>query len=356
MRYTLLLLLTLLYLPLRSNTDSLTLGKLDVAVFDAAPFGFLYPDQTYGGLMVELWKTIAEELHYDYEFQLTSMDSLMRGLETGKYDVGIGAISITPFREARVDFSHAINPSGTGICVSRDRVQNPWQNSFFELFISLLRLIGSLFFVLLISGILVWWIEKNHDQSSTSTSIKTFADGLWWAAVTMTTVGYGDKVPNSKAGKVMGIIWIFTSIILLSLFTANASAILNRSVEEIPIQTKEDLRGVTVGAVQKSSGEEYLLREHIEYKRFENINLALDALLKDEIDCVVSNVLVIQYLNKHDKRYFNQLAIASNWLLRNNMGIALPEESSLKEPIDRVLLQLISENKWQQALYEYLGE
>ncbi|NJL76982.1 MAG: transporter substrate-binding domain-containing protein [Saprospiraceae bacterium] len=197
--------------------------------------------------------------------------------------------------------------------------------------------------------------RKNHDQSS-STSIKTFADGLWWAAVTMTTVGYGDKVPNSKAGKVMGIIWIFTSIILLSLFTANASAILNRSVEEIPIQTKEDLRGVTVGAVQKSSGEEYLLREHIEYERFENIDAALDALLNDKIDCVVSNVPVIQYLNKHDKRYFNQLAIASNWLLRNNMGIALSEESPLKEPIDNVLLQLISEKKWQQALYEYLGE
>ncbi|NJL76981.1 MAG: amino acid ABC transporter substrate-binding protein [Saprospiraceae bacterium] len=131
MRYTLLLLLTLLYLPLRSNTDSVALGKLNVAVFDAAPFGFLYPDQTYGGLMVELWKTIAEELHYDYEFQLTTMDSLMRGLETGKYDVGIGAISITPSREARVDFSHAINPSGTGICVSRAHVKNAWQKFIF---------------------------------------------------------------------------------------------------------------------------------------------------------------------------------------------------------------------------------
>ena len=29
--------------------------KLKVAVYNAPPFGFLYPDSTYGGLMVEIW-------------------------------------------------------------------------------------------------------------------------------------------------------------------------------------------------------------------------------------------------------------------------------------------------------------
>lgn len=63
----------------------------------------------------------------------------------------------------------------------------------------------------------------------------------------MTTVGYGDKVPNSRVGKALGITWIFTSIILLSLYTANASAIIMSKQANVDINTAQDLRRARVG-------------------------------------------------------------------------------------------------------------
>ncbi len=74
-------------------------------MYDAPHFGIQHNDSTYGGLMVELWEDIAIELGYAYRYQLTDMDDLLSGLERGHFDVGLGAISITPNREAMVDFT-----------------------------------------------------------------------------------------------------------------------------------------------------------------------------------------------------------------------------------------------------------
>ena len=43
-------------------------------------------------------------------------------------------------------------------------------------------------------------------------------DGIWWAIITASTVGYGDYVPHSIVGKVIGILLIITSAGFLSSF------------------------------------------------------------------------------------------------------------------------------------------
>ena len=338
------------------KTDIIATKLLNVAVYNAPPFGFQNPDSTFGGLMVELWEDISRDLGCRNIYHLTDMDQLLSGLQKKEYDIGLGAISITPKRESLVDFSQAVNPSGTGIATAASSNQNAFKNYWKPILISLIRLIGSLILVLIMSGTIVWLVERKYNVNNPSErNIQGLGDGLWWSAVTMTTVGYGDKVPNSQIGKVLGIIWIFTSIILLSLFTANASAILTTKRLQSHIQSEEHLRQVRVGAAQKSSGEEFLIREHIDYTPYEDIELAIDAMLKGEIDAVVSNVPVLKYLNR-SRQYYGKMAISSRLLLKNNMGIALQEESPLKEEVDRILLQKIAEPKWQKAVYNYLGE
>lgn len=330
-------------------------AHLQVAIYDAPPFGYQNPDSTYAGLMVELWETIARDLGWTYTYTLTDMEGLLIGLEDREFDVGLGAISITPSREERVDFSQAVNPSGTGIATARSAQKNTFDAYWRPILISLGQLIGMLLLVLIFSGTIVWWAENKAAQKSDSDrSIKAFSDALWWSAVTMTTVGYGDKVPQTLTGKVIGIVWIFASIILLSLFTANASAIITSAKIESAIQTIGDLKRVRVGAVANSSGEEFLLREGIDYRPYTDYDTAIQAVIDGEVDCIVSNVPFLQYFN--NSKYHQELAISPKWLLKNNMGIALQDDSPLREDIDRVLLQKITEPRWQSAVYKYLGE
>lgn len=56
-------------------------------------------------------------------------------------------------------------------------------------------------------------------------NIDSFWDSLWWAIVTMTTVGYGDKYPVSLGGRVVGIILICSGVGLMSLVTATIASL-----------------------------------------------------------------------------------------------------------------------------------
>src|SRR3569833_4586181 len=49
---------------------------------------------------------------------------------------------------------------------------------------------------------------------------KNVWDGVWWAVVTVTTVGYGDLYPKTVAGRLIGIVVMFVGIGFLSVLTA----------------------------------------------------------------------------------------------------------------------------------------
>jgi len=53
-----------------------------------------------------------------------------------------------------------------------------------------------------------------------------FEEGLWYALVTVTTVGYGDVVPHTESGHIFGALLIMLGVVLFSLVTANISAFL----------------------------------------------------------------------------------------------------------------------------------
>ncbi len=328
--------------------------SLRIAIYDEAPFGFEENNGELGGLMVELWEDIAKELKLDFQYTLTDMDGLISGLHQNKYDLGLGAITVTPAREALVDFTQPVNPSGTGIIIAQKNISAKFQTYVWPITVAIIKLAIGLVLLLLFSGVLVWFVERKHEKDPGHRDIDTIEDGLWWSAVTISTIGYGDKVPRTRIGRVVGVIWIFTGLVMLSLFTANASAIFTVTEIQSHITTNDDLRAVRVGAAKHSSGAEYLARERISFNEYESVNEAINAMINDEIDCVVSNVPVAKYLN--NSTYKRKLSISRKYLLHNNMAIALSPESKLREPINQILLRLIAEPKWQTALNRYLGE
>lgn len=55
---------------------------------------------------------------------------------------------------------------------------------------------------------------------------KSISDGIWYALVTVTTIGYGDVVPVTENGRLFGTVIIVFGVVLFSLVTANISAYL----------------------------------------------------------------------------------------------------------------------------------
>jgi voltage-gated potassium channel len=85
----------------------------------------------------------------------------------------------------------------------------------------------------LMSGLLISGIDP---------SIEDIWQGIWWAWVTVATVGYGDVVPQSAAGKVFGAIVIMFGLGFFSLLTASFSAyFITRGEVEIEQEEAEEI-------------------------------------------------------------------------------------------------------------------
>ena len=85
----------------------------------------------------------------------------------------------------------------------------------------------------LVSGLLMAGIDP---------AIDNVWQGIWWAWVTVATVGYGDTVPMSVAGKVFGALVILFGVGFFSLLTASFSAyFVSRGEVEIEEEEEEEI-------------------------------------------------------------------------------------------------------------------
>jgi len=104
-------------------------------------------------------------------------------------------------------------------------------------------------------------------------AIETPWDGIWWAWVTVTTVGYGDIVPESPQGKIFGGLLMILGLGLFSLITASFSAFLIAREEEELIEQEKEVASEEAQAVAKLEKIEKRL-ESLE----QNLSLLIDRL------------------------------------------------------------------------------
>lgn len=83
----------------------------------------------------------------------------------------------------------------------------------------LLTILMIILLISIISAAIFYTIEVGKNPSL------DFARAVWWVLVTITTVGYGDVVPVTESGRILGILVIFTGVALVSTFTATISSI-----------------------------------------------------------------------------------------------------------------------------------
>ena len=82
----------------------------------------------------------------------------------------------------------------------------------------------------LVAGFIVTLIDRKD--------FPTFGDGVWWAIVTLGTVGYGDIVPHTAWGRFIGSIVIVVGVTFIAFLTATVTSAFIAGDEQIARQSE----------------------------------------------------------------------------------------------------------------------
>jgi ABC-type amino acid transport substrate-binding protein len=322
----------------------------------APPFAIEHEDGSWSGISIDLWRVVAADLGLQFEFRKMDLSGLFEGLETGELDAAVAAITVTSSREARIDFSHPYYQSGLTVVLPRDGGGGTfgWLSGVFTP--GFLKSVLGLVMILMIAGAAVWLFERRRNPAHFGGSVANgLASAFWWSAVTMTTVGYGDKAPLTAGGRVVALIWMFTAVVVTSGLTAAITSSLTVDRLQSRVDDLRDLKNDAIAVVGDSTSAIYLKTHGHRIESFATLDQALDSVSRGEFVAMVHDAPIIQHALMSNPKRYQGLEVLSMSFESQSYAIGLVPGSALREGINRALLKRISEDRWERTLQSYLG-
>ena len=310
---------------------------LRVGVKEAPPFASKDEDGHWRGHSVELWHLVAEDLGLESRFLETDLQGLVDGLADGRLDVSGAALTMTAEREARIDFTHPYHVAGLGIATRRG---GGWWGAVRDFpYASVLKAVAALTVLLLLVGLAAWAIERRRNEEQFGTSrLGGIGEGTWWAIVTLTTVGYGDRTPVTLGGRVLAAAWMLLGLFIISAFTATVASTLTASNLRSRVEGPDDLHGRRTVVVEGTTAEAWAERTGLSPRRVSGLPEAFDLLAADEADAVVHDAPILRDQLRRSEH--EDLRVLDSSFEPQMYAFALPEGSPLRERLNRELLEL----------------
>ncbi len=340
----------------KENIEDTTVRKIIVGFKVTPPF-IIKNNDSYTGISIDLWHIIARKLNIVYElkeYKQSEMLLLLDDIESSKIDICISPMTVTSDRLARFDFTQPFFSSNLAVAVQGEQktpiyafISNLFSFQFFEA-------ISLLFVVIFIFGVFLWLVERKVNKQFHK-GFKGIGDGIWWSAVTMTTVGYGDKSPQTPLGRIFAIIWMFTAILIISSITGSIAASLTISKIQSSIQSTEDLKKVSVGSIKGSSSETFLKRHGIKpfNDDFPSVLSGIEALGRSEIGAFVYDEPILRHLIlQHDLS--DKVFVLPYKLNSDYYSFAVPNtHRKLLNKINPVLIKELENVSWIGIMNKY---
>jgi polar amino acid transport system substrate-binding protein len=266
--------------------------NIRVATKELEPF-VRFTDTGQEGFSVDLWDEIAERNGWQTSWVKTdTVDGLLADVGTKQADVGIAGISVTAEREEAFDFSHPMFDSGLQIMVNIDQRPGFWSQVGNLVDGSLLKLLGGMLLVLVISGHVVWLVHR-RDGRAPKSYLAGVSHGIWVSGSTALAADLGS--PRRWIGRLVTLSWILIGIIGIALFTAAVTSQLTVDSINTEVKSINDLPGKSVTTVAGTTSDTFLQRLGIDHQSVTTIDEAYDQLRAKKVDAIVFDAPVLIY-------------------------------------------------------------
>ncbi|XP_057705557.1 glutamate receptor 1a isoform X3 [Corythoichthys intestinalis] len=377
----------------------------------------LVGNDKYEGYIVELAAEIAKHVGYQYKLKIVSdgkygakdpdskmWNGMVGELVYGKADVAVAPLTITLVREEVIDFSKPFMSLGISIMIKKPTKSKPGVFSFldplaYEIWMCIVfAYIGVSVVLFLVSRFSPYeWHADDYEeggepqsptqaaasnglqQGQTTTQQNSnqqnpeqsnefgIFNSLWFSLGAFMQQGC-DISPRSLSGRIVGGVWWFFTLIIISSYTANLAAFLTVERMVSPIESAEDLAKQTeiaYGTLDAGSTKEFFRRSKIAvFEKMWSYMKAADpsVFVKTTDEGVIrvrkSKGKYAYLLESTMNEYIEQRKPCDTMKVGGNLdskgyGIATPKGSPLRNPVNLAVLKLNEQglldklkNKW----------
>ncbi|KAM4892785.1 glutamate receptor 1 isoform 3-T3 [Sylvia borin] len=349
-------------------------------------------NERYEGYCVELAAEIAKHVGYHYRLEIVrdgkygardpdtkTWNGMVGELVYGRADVAVAPLTITLVREEVIDFSKPFMSLGISIMIKKPQKSKPGVFSFldplaYEIWMCIVfAYIGVSVVLFLVSRFSPYeWhteeFEEGRDQpANDQTNEFGIFNSLWFSLGAFMQQGC-DISPRSLSGRIVGGVWWFFTLIIISSYTANLAAFLTVERMVSPIESAEDLAKQTeiaYGTLEAGSTKEFFRRSKIAvfekmwtYMKSAEPSVFVRTTEEGMIRVRKSKGKYAYLLESTMNEYIEQRKPCDTMKVGGNLdskgyGIATPKGSALRNPVNLAVLKLNEQglldklkNKW----------
>ncbi|XP_043928679.1 glutamate receptor ionotropic, kainate 1 isoform X2 [Protopterus annectens] len=337
----------------------------------------LYGNDRFEGYCLDLLKELSNILGFTYEVKLVSdgkygaqndkgeWNGMVRELIDHKADLAVAPLTITYVREKVIDFSKPFMTLGISILYRKPNGTNPGVFSFLNplspdiwMYVLLACLgVSCVLFVIARFTPYEWYNPHpcNPDSDVVENNF-TLLNSFWFGVGALMQQG-SELMPKALSTRIVGGIWWFFTLIIISSYTANLAAFLTVERMESPIDSADDLAKQTkieYGAVRDGSTMTFFKKSKIStYEKMWAFMSSRQqtALIKNN-DEGIQRVLTTDYallMESTSIEYVTQrncnLTQIGGLIDSKGYGVGTPIGSPYRDKITIAILQLQEEGK-----------
>lgn len=303
-----------------------------------------------------LWKQATKDLDLNYRFVRMNFSGMLDSLKKGTVDVSINPLTITSERSRKMEFTHSFYASNATIAVAEiSSFQRAKQFALGILNSNFLKGFLALFGIIMLFGLAGWYFERKKNPGQFRAGYKGIWDGLWWSVVTLTTVGYGDKSPQSRGGKIAALLLMFTGLLFISGLTASVASSLTVNQLNSNPDSFNEFKERRVGTIKNSSSGDFLKAHFFKKVRlYESVPAGLEDLRDNKMEAFIYDEPILKYRIKQDSSLHETITVLPVKFDVQFYAFGLAkEQDSLEQLISQKILEVIETEEWQIILHEF---
>ena len=327
---------------------------LKVAITERIPYSTKNELGEWHGIGVDLWVEVAKKLGIKFQYEECLQSEMHDKLKNHEIDMMLVTGQSADFLKTEVFTQPYVYSHGSAV-IAHLSILSSIENIINHLVQSgMFLIVLSMFLTMFVISLILVYFEGRHGQGHFEGSwLKRFASALWFTAVTMTSVGYGDSAKLSFVGRTITFLWMMLGILFIALFTGSVVSSLTTAELNSSLVRLEDLSHYRCDDFAGSKMEKVLTAKGIPARKYPTLMEGFGALQRGQISAFAVDAISATTIVNNE--YPGQFKICIMPTIQLLYSFAFRKDDPLFDPVNDEVIRVTLNPDWRGRMEHWSG-